>query len=76
VGWSALFAGDYPDRLLAAAEALATDGGVYAGRYDATGEVNRALALNTNAIVLEALAYRTHGPFLLGSRVASAEVPP
>jgi hypothetical protein len=64
VGWAALFEGRYPDRLLAAAAELVEPGaGVYAGRYDATGEVNRVLSLNTNAVVLEALAYRLHGPF-------------
>jgi hypothetical protein len=63
IGWAALFGGSYPDRLLEAAAALrAPEGGLYAGRYDATGEVNRALSLNTNAVVLEALAYRVHGP--------------
>ncbi|HYS79857.1 MAG TPA: DUF3131 domain-containing protein [Anaeromyxobacteraceae bacterium] len=64
-GWAALFEGSYPDRLHAAAEALVVPGeGVYAGRYDATGEVNRVLSLGTNAVVLEALAYRLKGPFL------------
>ncbi len=64
VAWAALFEGSYPDRLLATAEELVAPGaGLYAGRYDATGDVNRALSLNTNAVVLEALAYRVHGPF-------------
>lgn len=63
VAWGVLFAGDYPDRLLAAAAALIAPGeGVYAGRYDGSGEVNRALSLNTNAVVLEAIAYRLRGP--------------
>lgn len=68
VGWSALFAGSYPDQLLAAAAELVAPGGIYAGRYDATGEVNRVLSLNTNAVVLEALAYRVHGPFFRPAR--------
>jgi hypothetical protein len=64
VGWAVLFDGAYPQRLLAAAEELVVPGvGVYAGRYDVDGRTNRALSLNTNAIVLEALAYRVHGPF-------------
>jgi hypothetical protein len=63
VAWGVLFSGSYPDRLLAAAvELIAPGEGLYAGRYDATWEVNRALSLNTNAVVLEALAYRVRGP--------------
>jgi hypothetical protein len=63
VGWGVLFAGAYPDRLLAAAaELVVPDEGLLAGRYDATGEPNRVLSLNTNAVVLEALAYRVRGP--------------
>jgi hypothetical protein len=63
VAWGVLFEGSYPDRLLAAAAELVAPGeGLYAGRYDATGAVNRALSLNTNAVVLEALAYRVRGP--------------
>jgi hypothetical protein len=63
VAWAVLFQGSYPDRLLRAAEELAVPGeGLLAGRYDATWEPNRVLALNTNAVVLEALAYRARGP--------------
>jgi hypothetical protein len=63
VAWGVLFEGEYPARLLAAAaELVAPGGGLYAGRYDASGEVNRALSLNTSAVVLEALAYRVRGP--------------
>lgn len=64
LGWGVLFEGGYPDRLLSAARELATERGLYAGRYDQDGSVNRALSLNTNAIVLEALAYRARGPWL------------
>jgi hypothetical protein len=63
VGWGELFAGDYADRLLAAAAELVVPGeGLLAGRYDDTGAPNRVLSLNTNAVVLEALAYRLRGP--------------
>jgi uncharacterized protein DUF3131 len=63
VAWGVLFRGSYPDRLLAAASELAVPGeGLLAGRYDATWEPNRVLSLNTNAVVLEALAYRARGP--------------
>lgn len=74
VAWGVLFAGDYPDRLLAAAAELAQPGeGLLAGRYDATGEPNRALSLNTNAVVLEALAYRVRGPARAPLRRAAPE---
>lgn len=62
VAWGVLFEGPYPERLLAEAAALASPDGLYAGRYDRTWEVNRALSLNTNAVVLEALAYKVRGP--------------
>jgi Protein of unknown function (DUF3131) len=64
VAWGVLFAGTYPDRLLVAAGELVGERGLYAGRYDRDGAVNRALSLNTNAVVLEALAYRAHGAWL------------
>jgi hypothetical protein len=63
VGWAVLFDAPYADRLLDAAAELRAPGGLHAGRYDATGAVNGVLSLNTNAVVLEALAYRVHGPF-------------
>ena len=73
VAWGALFAGSYPDALLSAAEErIATGEGVEAGRYDGTGEPNRALSLDTKAVVLEAIAYRLRGPLL--ARVAPAAV--
>jgi uncharacterized protein DUF3131 len=63
VAWGVLFQGRYPDRLLDAAAELAVPGeGLLAGRYDATWEPNRVLSLNTNAVVLEALAYHVRGP--------------
>ncbi len=75
VGWGVLFEGDYPDRLLDAVEPLVAPGrGIYAGRYDATGQVNRALSLDTNAVVLEVLAYRVRGTRLRrGPDLAPAE---
>jgi hypothetical protein len=74
VAWGVLFAGPYPERLLAEAALLVAPGeGLYAGRYDATWEVNRALSLNTNAVVLEALAYRLRGPAVRASTSTVAE---
>jgi hypothetical protein len=78
VAWGVLFDGAYPERLLAAAAELVAPGeGIYAGRYDATWEVNRALSLNTSAVVLEAIAYRVRGPALrpgAGALAAGREV--
>jgi len=41
---------------------LQTNLGFYAGRYMATEEPNEALTLNTNAVILQSLAYITAGP--------------
>jgi hypothetical protein len=77
VAWGVLFAGEYPERLLAEAARLAVPGeGLYAGRYDETWEVNRVLSLNTNAVVLEALAYRVRGPAVGASRSGAGEERP
>lgn len=74
VAWGVLFEGDYPERLLAAAAELAVPGeGLQAGRYDATWKPNRALSLDTNAVVLEALAYRVNGPAVRSVALARAE---
>jgi hypothetical protein len=74
VAWGVLFDGPYPALLLAAAAELVHPGeGLYAGRYDATWDVNRALSLNTNAVVLEALAYRVRGPAVRASVRARPE---
>jgi hypothetical protein len=68
VAWAALFEGAYPGLLLAAAAELAVPGeGLWAGRYDATWEPNRALSLNTSAVALEALAYHVRGPAVRAS---------
>lgn len=65
IGWWALFTGDYPDHLFQTASELVAPGeGLWAGRHDPTGAINRVLSLNTNAVVLEAFAYRIRGPLL------------
>jgi hypothetical protein len=77
VAWGVLFAGPYPERLLAAAAELVAPGeGVHAGRYDESGEPNRALSLNTSAVVLEALAYRVRGPLVRTVAVAKTGARP
>ncbi|MGR3435812.1 MAG: DUF3131 domain-containing protein [Shimia sp.] len=64
-GWEALFPDASTRRLAARARTLALDGdGVAAGIYEVTGEVNAAQSLNTNGVVLTALAYRRYGPVL------------
>jgi hypothetical protein len=35
--------------------------GWYAGLYEKTGEPNKAIACNTNAIILEALYFKRYG---------------
>lgn len=64
-GWYALFDNDYTNKLVKAVADLGQPSqGFYAGRYEADQEVNKSLAANTNGIILEALCYREHGPFL------------
>lgn len=67
--WAYVFDGDYSRRLLAAVAPLNDpQRGWFSGRYEADGKVNTALTANTNALVLEALWYRTHGPLLAAAR--------
>lgn len=63
-GWDALFATEYTRFLRGEIADLASDQGWFAGRYEDTGEPNDILTLNTNAVILEALHFRTNGPFL------------
>ncbi|MEM8980342.1 MAG: DUF3131 domain-containing protein [Pseudomonadota bacterium] len=61
--WFALFQDDYATAALEAlAPQLQTDRGWFAGLYSASNTPNTALTLNTNAIILQSLAYITHGP--------------
>jgi hypothetical protein len=72
VGWGVLFEGNYPRQLLAAVDEMVTDSGLYAGKYEHDGSLNRVLTANTNGIVLESLAYRVHGPWIPSSRQQTA----
>jgi hypothetical protein len=72
VGWGVLFEGNYPRQLLAAVDEMVTDSGLYAGKYEHDGSLNRVLTANTNGIILECLAYRVHGPWIPGSRQKTA----
>ena len=38
--------------------------GWYGGQYEASGKPNKAITANTNAVVLESLAYIERGPFV------------
>lgn len=60
--WDALFGRPYTAGVLSALTDLASDGGWYAGRFEITGEINDVLTLNTNAVILEAIHFKAHGP--------------
>ncbi len=58
VGWNMLFRTSYTERVYKGLRWLADPAqGVFAGYYEETQEPNRALTLNTNGIILEALLY-------------------
>lgn len=62
-GWDALFATDYTAKLVEAVVPLEiTDRGWPEGIYERNKEVNTSITANTNAVVLEALAFRMIGP--------------
>ncbi|RUM46297.1 MAG: hypothetical protein DSY46_00210 [Hydrogenimonas sp.] len=60
----ALYHTDYTERLIKKVDPLRNERGWYAGLYEATEEPNKAVTCNTNAIILESLLYKTHGPIL------------
>ncbi|MBK4735403.1 DUF3131 domain-containing protein [Noviherbaspirillum pedocola] len=67
-GWHALYQSEYSTRLIDAVAGLNDpERGWYAGKYEAGGAPNRSLNANTNAVVLESLAYMAQGR-LLGLR--------
>ncbi|MCS6808399.1 MAG: DUF3131 domain-containing protein [Bacteroidota bacterium] len=64
-GWHALYRTPYTQRLLNAIQHLYDpDKGWYSGLYEYTGKPNKAITCNTNAIILEALAYKQFGTHL------------
>ena len=64
-GWHALLRTDYTAQLVAKVATLhEADKGWYAGLYEEGNRPNKALAANTNAVVLESLAYIAQGPLL------------
>jgi hypothetical protein len=64
-GWHALLRTGYTTKLVERVAALNDPAkGWYAGLYEEGGQTNRALAANTNAVVLESLAYVQRGRLL------------
>lgn len=64
-GWHALLRTEYTEGLMREVAALHDpQRGWYAGRYEEGGQANKALAANTNAVVLESLAYIARGRLL------------
>jgi hypothetical protein len=64
-GWHALLRTDYTAELVKRVAALHDPAkGWYAGLYEEGGQPNRALTANTNAVVLESLAYTARGRLL------------
>ena len=64
-GWDAIYGTEYVKEMRSHIEDLPEEGdGWQAGIYEESGATNSVYALNTNAIVLEALHYKAFGPFL------------
>ncbi|WP_161635619.1 DUF3131 domain-containing protein [Actibacterium mucosum] len=64
-GWNALYGTEYTAKLLSELMPLGNvEKGWPAGRYEHDGRVNEVYTLNTNAVVLEALHFKAHGPLL------------
>ncbi|HSV82801.1 MAG TPA: DUF3131 domain-containing protein [Ramlibacter sp.] len=64
-GWHALFRTDYTSQLMRTVAPLNDPArGWYAGLYEEGTRPNKALTANTNAVVLESLAYIARGPAL------------
>jgi len=72
-GWDALYRTAYTARLVAAVQDLYDpQRGWYSGRYESDGKPNKAITCNTNAIILESLAYRGGGPLVTGGSTGAA----
>ena len=63
--WHALLRTPYTQKLVEATAGLSEpQRGWFAGRYEEGGQPNTAVNANTNAVVLESLAYTARGPLL------------
>ena len=64
-GWYYLYNTDYTKKLFDQIKELYDpEKGWYAGRYEANNKTNKALACNTNGIILEILYYKVFGPLV------------
>jgi hypothetical protein len=64
-GWYALFGDDYSRKLVEAVAGLHDrERGWYGGLYEASGKTNKSVNANTNAVVLQSLAFIEKGPFV------------
>lgn len=67
--WDALFGTDYTRALVATIAPLGDpERGWPEGIYEADGSTNSSVTVNTNAVVLAALAFRAHGPLIRSSQ--------
>lgn len=73
LGWYALYDTAYTEKLFKRVQNNYLEGkGFYAGIYEQSGDVNKALTANTNAIILESLRYIQHGPMInIGRRTVA-----
>jgi hypothetical protein len=67
-GWDAVFKTNYTKKLVDKVQSLNDPArGWYAGVYEKDQQTNKSITCNTNAVVLEALAYKKFGPaFTIG----------
>jgi hypothetical protein len=64
-GWHVLLRTPYTTQLVQSVAGLSDPArGWYAGQYEAGGKPNQSVNANTNAVVLESLAYLARGPLL------------
>ncbi|MGJ8624492.1 MAG: DUF3131 domain-containing protein [Yoonia sp.] len=67
--WDALFGTDYTRELVTAVAPLGDpEKGFPEGIYEIDGTTNGSFTVNTNAVVLAALAFRAHGPLIRGDQ--------
>lgn len=63
--WNALFHDDYAHTLIKSVNKLYhPERGWYAGKYEKSGNTNKALTASTNGIILEALNYKKNGKLI------------
>jgi Protein of unknown function (DUF3131) len=64
-GWYALLDTDYTHKLVDAVAPLNdAERGWYGGQYETTGKPNASINANTNAVVLQSMAFIEKGPFI------------